>query len=452
MSEGMRMRIGLTICCLLLLRGVANSSVGEPPQPSLNAQSAGLLLQAVLREASDVALKQAEQERYWTQRVLLDIADVQIRAGDFDGALRSILGSSYIYGREAGLVHLAEALARDGNRERAFDVLRIRGDTGGAQQAYLQDAVQLQWARHLIASGDLEPAGKAIEQMKSNRFRPDGLRELAVAFAESGDRTGASVHFRKAIETALLLKDDYERASAIWQTAKAQLMIGEPASAKETIRRLVETVELTDPWAKVAALRESAVLAAKAKDEQTAHRLFQRAIEVHDTLDELNRLPALEQIGVAQAGVGFIDDALKTASEIRHDEKDFTRDGNRERVLYGIAVAQVEAGDPQTAIATALAITHFVQYRDDALDKVVQHQIAKQDLKAALGTTEKFENPSRKATAILKVAIAYARSGNRKTATDLAARIQLTHRDARFPTPGPQSFDYRRPESWGGVF
>jgi hypothetical protein len=122
------------------------------------------------------------------------------------------------------------------------------------------------------------------------------------------------------------------------------------------------------------------------------------------------------RIAVAQAGAGHIDDAWKTASLIKHNDKDFTQDGYREVALYGIAVAQLRANDTEGAVRTALTVEHFLQYRDDALGKVIDHHIAKGDLRAALTTTEKVRNPSRKATALLKVATAHVTSGDRRTA------------------------------------
>ncbi len=135
---------------------------------------------------------------------------------------------------------------------------------------------------------------------------------------------------------------------------------------------------------------------------------------------------------------------------IKRSEKDFTRDDDLEEALYAIAVAQVKANDVDGAVRTALSVEHFVQYRDDALHKVVDHQIAKRDLKTALATAEKVHTPSRKAAAILKVAAAHARSGDRKTAANVAARIELTQRDGdAHPGVKNRRFDYRLPRSWG---
>jgi hypothetical protein len=165
----------------------------------------------------------------------------------------------------------------------------------------------------------------------------------------------------------------------------------------------------------------------------------------------MNKVNALKQIAVAQAGVGYIDDALKTARMIEHSENDFTQDGEREEALYAVAVAQVKANDVEGAVRTALSIEHYVQYRDDAIHKIVDHQIAKRDFKTALTMADKLDNPSRKATAILEVATARAKSGDRKAAAALAARIELTKRDGDLlpGMVGKERFDYRRPGSWG---
>ena len=71
--------------------------------------------------------------------------------------------------------------------------------------------------------------------------------------------------------------------------------------------------------------------------------------------------------------------------------------------------------------------------------------------KPALAATEKFDNPSRAAAAVLKVAAAHARSGDHKTAAGIAARIKLSHRSEmlRELLATGKEFDYRRPETWG---
>src|SRR5579872_2938467 len=94
------MRTVLTMGCILIVGLVAACAARALPQTNPDTQPTRSTAQALLREASEIALKQGETERFWTEHVLLEIGEVQIRAGDFEGALRSICGSDYDYGRE----------------------------------------------------------------------------------------------------------------------------------------------------------------------------------------------------------------------------------------------------------------------------------------------------------------------------------------------------------------
>jgi tetratricopeptide (TPR) repeat protein len=436
--ESTKMRISITVACGFMLWAVASCATDEPPRTGSKAKVGGPDVDAILREAREIALKQDKGQHFWTDRVLLDIGELQIHAGAYDGALKSIRGSNDTYGRDAGLEHLAEALARGGKRERAFENLRMQ-DYG-----WPENRVHLKWVESLIASGELGRAAKAIQELKYEGQRPEGLRMLAVAYAKSKGSARAREYFKLSIDTASGLKDESDRARALWQTADAQLAVGEADAAKATIRLLVEKTELKDPWARCRSFTECAVLTAKMKDDETAHRLFRRAIEARNAVDSMNKMNALMYIAESQAGVGYFDEALKTASMIT------SRDSYHDQALYAVAVAQLKADDAEGAVRTAMSIERYPQYRDDAVHKIVDHQIAKRDFKAALAAAEKAPNPSKKAFAFLKVATAYANSGDRKAAADVAGRIDLTTAD-RLPVQirAMERFNYRLPNTWG---
>lgn len=442
------MRIGLHVAQMLLSWIVATCFAGDPPQNKREAEPLVLAAQKALREASELAIQQDDQQRHWAAWALLRIGEVQIRAGDCDAALRSIRASADSYGRNQGLLALAKALARNGNRERAFDVLSLLGSDHGWHQDTLEDEVQLRWVEHLLAATDLARAGNAIEQLKVARNRAHASRTLGVAYATSGDPTRAAQQFTRAISEASGLEDEFHRANALCEIADAQLSIGLTDAAKATIR-LLDAVEVRDPLAKALGLLDHAVLVAKMNDAQGASQLFRRAIEAQKAVDATNSVETLKRIAVAQAGVGYVHDALKTASMIEHSERDFTRDGDREEALRAIAIAQIQTDDTEGAVRTALAVKHFLQYRDDPLQDIVAHQIMKERLKTALTTAERVHNPSRKAIAKLKVATAYAKSCERGMAADVAAQIELTNQDGFPGIIGEKRFDFRLPQTWG---
>lgn len=438
-------RTGSSILTLVAMLIVVVLGLGQAPRDRTANSGSAPSVPAILREATELVLEQDDKQHDWTERVLLHIGDLQIQAGDCDGAFRSIRGSSDSIGRNRGLLHLAERLAREGKRERAFEILGLMNFEKWRQDD-LESSVDLQWIERLIASGDLGRAGKAIEQLKSKLYRADGLRKLAVAYSKSNDPTRAANLFTLATGAAAGLEDEYERTEALWKMADAQLAVGRADAANATNRCLVETSEsIKSPWTKVSALREAAVVAAKANDEQNGPNLFGRAIDAQKAVDTMSKSGALEQIAVAQASVGYVNDALDPASKIN----DF---GRREAALYAIVLARLKANDVDGAVRTAMSIRIYFQYRDDALDKIVDHFTAKKDLKKALATAQKFYNPSRKATAMLKVATAHAKSGDRKSAEDVAARIKLTENDDFLGFFKKKEFDYRLPSSWGVVY
>jgi tetratricopeptide (TPR) repeat protein len=406
-----------------------------------------------LQTAREILLKQGSHQHYWTELPLLHLADLQIRAGDFDGALRSLQASTYDSGRNAGLIDLAQQVARHGNRERAFRILRLAKSHGWCQDS-VEDSVQLPWIEYLIASGDLRRAHQAVRQLKSKQDRVNGRRILATAYARAGNATRAADEFTAALDLAGHLQDDLDRAWATWEIAGSQLSIGKVDAARETIRRLLDTMEIKAPWATFLALQECAVLAARANDRQTARRLFRRAIRAQKAVNDLNKLNALKQVAVAQAGVGYVDDALRTARMIQGGDPDDSADVYREEALCGIALAQLKAKDTEGALRTAQSIKNCPGYHDDAIHKIVDYQVAKRNLPGALKTANLVGQPSRKAVAILKVATAYATSGDSKTAAAVAARIRLkpTVRELFGQKTGERGFDYRRPASWGVIY
>lgn len=440
------MRICLTTACIFLASGVAVYRADAPSRTSRDVELAGPAVRAILREAVEILLKQDEHERRWRDSVLPPISDVQTRAGDFDGATRTLLASEYVPGRNYHLVRLAAEIARRGNRQRAFDTLKLINANYGWPQDRREDAVQLCWVEHLIASDDLARARDAVGQLKTTDSRINGLRKLAVAYARARDADRSAEQFSLALAAASS-KDEYDLARSLCATADAQLSVRQTGAAKETIRLLAEKVEWKHPETNFYALREAAVLASRANDRQTARHLFDRAMKARKAVDGEKRVDALGQLAVSEAGAGFVDEALKTAWMIERSEVDLTRDADRERALYAVAKAQAEAGDVEGALRTALSIDHFLQYRDDSVHAVVDHLIAKRNLKAALSAADKCHNPSRKAAAVLKVAAAYVKSGDRKTAEDAAKQITL--RPSRSTgLGGDEVFDYRQPQTW----
>ncbi len=337
-------------------------------------------------------------------------------------------------------MQITEALARDGQRDRAFAIVRltVSGD-------WADDKIQLRWIEHLIASRDFDSAAKAIGAFRKQKYHVEALRQLAAAYARHGESARAMEVFNLAIAAAVRLEHDFARVDALRKIGDTQLAAGKRDEAIATARLLADRVEFKESRAKFLALRDSAVLAAKAGEKKMAVRLFERAIDTSREVGETNREWKVELTDLAQASVGYFVDARKTGAR-----NDFVMT----RLLYAIAQKQLESDDVDGAIHTVLSMKHNEMRRTDMLEMIVQYLIDKRDLKRALSIAGEIDGGGPKAAAVLNVATAYARSGDRKTAVAIAARIDLAAIEfgRQFEAGRPDHFDYRIPRSWGNLY
>jgi hypothetical protein len=448
------MRAHPTAIGLLLLAVTARCPAAEHGQAGRNAGATAQSARTLLNAAADLAQAQGDEERFWTDHVLMRVAELQARAGDVDAALRSADAVRYPFGRMAVLADLVEQLARAGREDRAAELVCLLGPDWTTPDRR-RDLVRLPWAEGQIAAGRLGPAADAIDHLAEPTIRCRGLALLAAAWARAGDSDRSAALFARASEAAAGLRG-YDRVAALCDLGEAERAVGAGPRARATAAwAAAEASQLGRPFARVAALRECAALTARLGDRDAARAMFARAAQGVADVDESNRLTALQQIATAQAEAGLIADALRTAAGIEHSDRDFTRDSYREQALVAIAVAQLRAGDAEGAVHTALSVKYFRQFRDDALAAVVHHHIAARDLKAAMAVVDKFDNLSRRAAAALRVATAYARAGDPQVAARVAGRVQLTHKsDLRRILPGgaDDGFDYRRPATWGALY
>jgi len=108
--------------------------------------------QAILREASEIARRQGKDQSYWADRVVVEIAGLQIRAGDFDGARATLENGRDQYRADEAQVALAEAMASNGDLKRALMALpHVEPNEEGGWR-HDEDRIQLKYEEHLISS------------------------------------------------------------------------------------------------------------------------------------------------------------------------------------------------------------------------------------------------------------------------------------------------------------
>ena len=200
------------LCITLALAGSCHVLRADDPLPATGDDgSCSGSVSAVLREAAQIAACQDEEQRYWRDRVLLHIAEAQIRAGDFDGAKHSIHRANKEDGAQTAAVRLAEALAGAGQCERAFQVLREMGSDYDSRPGYSDDRIRMRWLEYLIATGDLPRAELAVEELKVPSSRPEALRKLALAHSHSGDHAAGRQWTQDAIIACTPIADEFTR-------------------------------------------------------------------------------------------------------------------------------------------------------------------------------------------------------------------------------------------------
>ena len=431
-------------------------------QTSADEQPQKISAIEMLREASQIASRQDKEHSFWCDRVLLKIAGIQTRLNDFDGARNTLKNGTDSYSRNAAFIELAKAHAGVGQREQAFEVLRELGTDHGWNQDCVSDDVQAFWVDYLITTDKIESAQKAIDEMKVRSSRSEALCKLALAHVKLGDKATAK---RVFLDVSNLLSEQFSQvefsdesylAIDICRVAQTQCDVVDKKITSSTIQQLMKYSKASkNGLAKVRYLREAAVLAAKVGDQKTAKALFKEAVQARHAIlpptpcPESNRVVALGKIAKSQTSVGFIGEASETVAMIKDD------DSERDEVLCGIAIAQAKAGNMADGIKTALSIEHYHQYQDDALLVIVELFIEQGDMKSALTTAGKILNPSRKATAILKVATQHAKDGDKEKAKAIAGQIQLdVARSVLFINTETAlgSFDFTKPETWGVMF
>ena len=419
-----------------------------------DANEPGLSAIEVLNEAGQIAVSQDLQHSLELDRVILEIADLQIKGKDFEGAKNTIQHSGYLYGANAAYVNLAEALARTGDRERAFEVLKELGTDHGWNQDFLEDGVRMFWIESLLAADEIESAQVAISKLVAPQSRPEALSKLALTHARRGDKTMANRLLLDAFAASARISDEHYQSITIGKVARTSHEFVDSKTASSLIQQLRQLAKSAKGGlAKVGYLREAAVLAAKVDDDSASETLFKKAIESRHAIQppepcpEANRIVSLNKIAKAQASVGFFGQALETAAIIMSGSQ-------RNDALREIAIAQAKAGNQAGGIVTALSIKNNTQYKDDALVEIANLYLEKGDNQSALTTARKISNPSVRAAAILRVATQYVKDGDEETAKGVAGEIQLTTDPTLFfPGDGDRvSFNFAKAETWGVVF
>ncbi len=440
---------------------------GQPVSARADA-SEPASVREILEDARLVIFRHKKATSLWYD-LLPDIPRLQLKAGNVDDALAALEGLSR-GSAEPVRIEIAETMARAGRRKEAERVMQTVEPTFCcdedrlAGRKYLDDSLRLAFIDYQIAQGNLTGARQTGAEVTTPWGRPIALQKLGTAYAKAGDRSASRQAFRDAAAAAVAIpiktipagvseiSDEWSRASALWKIADAQLDVHDRDGTAETLQRLLQSAEaFQDGLCRTDALYEAAAREAKLGEDAVAKRLFRQAVASCDTIKpptpcpEDNRIICLERIAKAQAEAGYYDDTIKTARSIPKDKSEAME------AIADVAKARAKNGDISGAVATALSLEPDSWGRTDALVAIVAIQIQRHDLRGAGLTTEKIHNRVEQTIASLKIASAFAASGDPKSAEITAGRIRLSSRLWNSDRP-EKIFDYQQPRTWGSIY
>ena len=279
------------------------------------------------------ALEVADSLGNWKGHALERMAIAQAKAGEFEGAFRTVTAIDQENPAPAAALSRANVL-------QAIALAQEKAGDRAAARATFQKLRQI--------ADKLPPrrAGGRGSGVTSTTMLWEGI---VVAQVHLGD-------IESALQTASALPSPYDKAKALLEIGRAQVEAGKLADARETLFRgacAVEDSQLgteaggpagrsgPSEHMKSATLRLIAQQQAKAGDIKQALRTV-KALPANRHVRDV----ALFRIVRAQAQAGDVKGGLETLSQIQDDE-------GKAIVLEDLVQAQVQAGDERGALALA---------------------------------------------------------------------------------------------------
>jgi tetratricopeptide (TPR) repeat protein len=308
-----------------------------------------------------------------------------------------------------------------------------------------------------------------VEAINDADDKAEALSEIAVKYAETGQKDKAAQILSQALETVKSIEDADDKGKAFFEVTESYAKIGQPDKAFQMLRFQAYdygVYSTTNSAYKISGvLREIASSYAKAGQKEKATQTFSQAIEAAQNIkDGWSKNSALELIVLFCADAGYFVQTLKTAKTIK-DESGKLRalflvleyaDANqltqalettksmkgglwKARVLYKIAAKYSETGQKDKAtqiLSQALETAKLMKggrWKASVLSEIAvtysetgQKDKAVQILSQALETAKTIEDADDKAETLLGIAGSYAKAGQKEKAAQILSQALET--------------------------
>ena len=376
-------------------------------------------IQEILNRALEAAADIEDPDKQAT--ILGRIANLQARAGNTKAALAAASAIANDWQRKNALMLIAwgqaEAGDSQGGRETAA---RIDNDM-------LRDQALAHLARRLAADGKADEALDITDIMTSEARKAEALADIALARARRNDWVGADYTFEQARQAAVAVENDAEKVRTLTEIADRQHMARNAIGTARTLDLAQATLEEMGPdgerdmlWAEIARVQARAGLVGEA---------FQTAQKIRE---ERWQRWALAGIAKAQAESGDVQTANSTIGMIPDSTGE--EDYDKTFALSIVAQEQSNAGAFHEAIETVsrmpaghwerahtlASIAYAQAWRGDTTD-------AQRTYRQALEETNLIEDEAMREQATRIVAVSLAQAGNTREALRTARTIQIEH-------------------------
>ncbi|MEK7715986.1 MAG: hypothetical protein AAB387_11070, partial [candidate division NC10 bacterium] len=228
------MRRGCVVAALLALLATPVPAFAQGSPPGAPPALAGVrtLLGRATRDAPGI------QNAVTQAAYLMNIAELQARAGDADGALKTVAALQSPGLKAMGLLRLAQGQAAAGD---VAGTLRTLEQVKGADTAKTMALVVAAQAR----ARDVSTAVKTATAIQNPGWRNAALREIAMVQRDAGDLEGA-------LRTAALLQNPTEKLDTFRDVAVAYARLGDAKGVDETAVAAFRVIPDANIWPAIA--------------------------------------------------------------------------------------------------------------------------------------------------------------------------------------------------------
>lgn len=344
---------------------------------------------------------------------LIATAEAQAQIGDVPGALKTAVSVENPRGKAEALRNIVLVQAKGGDIKGAIE----------AADTIADEKIKAQALRNIAAAraegGDREGALQTAAGIRDPYLKAGALRKIAVTPAILRDRAGTRDILRQALDAAMTIQGENEKADALAGIALAYVGTGDLSGAVRTAA-MIEGAFSAKPVPDVAVtmkaevLRAIAVTQARAGDGQGALQT------VGGMANPYMQASALAEFAVIQAERGdqiAAGATLRKAAQVAAAIQEFVA---KAPALLGVAQAQAKVGDRAAAVKTfrqarqTIRVSEDERYKTDALMNVAMVQSNAGDFSGAVETADGIPDVYARAHAWRMIAAASGGNGNRE--------------------------------------